>query len=88
MILRINIQNRQLPAENESAPRDYLSLGWSRGFLLRGKLRGVLCKTPGIWKEYSSIALEIALKGHSVLLTGFPGTDKSCAICQIAKTTK
>lgn len=38
MILRINIQNRQLPAENESVPRDYLSLGWSRGFLLRGKL--------------------------------------------------
>lgn len=64
MILRINIQNRQLPAENESAPRDYLSLGWSRGFLLRGKLRGVLCKTPVIWKEYSRIALEIALKGH------------------------
>lgn len=33
-------------------------------------------------------ALEIALKGHNVLLTGFPGTGKSFTICQIAKELK
>lgn len=33
-------------------------------------------------------ALEIAVKGHNVLLTGFPGTGKSFTICQIAKELK
>jgi ATP-dependent DNA helicase PIF1 len=32
--------------------------------------------------------LEMALKGHNILLTGFPGTGKSYTICEIARKLK